>query len=188
MTEHLLQLIDRIQQPHILRDRLNPPQEPKAASGSSKDLLNLVNRVQTRACIEENKILLENRIKTLNRELRAMKHVEKCKMCLLELQLDVERYLGTRIFWWLNLSNDVGEEMKECPQVDDYRIGSYWSGSSDGTVRFIKDRMEWAWNVTLQEIRLTGKARSLLEHWNYSRSRQFQRKFESIISQFFLSG
>jgi hypothetical protein len=188
MSEHLLQLIEKIQQPHILRDRLNPPPEPKAASGSSKDLLNLVDRVQTRASIEEYKIVLKDRLETLNGELRAMKHVGKCRQCLLELQLDVERYLGMRIFWWLNLSDDVGEEMKECPQVENYRIGSYWSGSSDDTIRFIKDRMAWAWNVTLQEIRLTGKARSLLEHWDYSRSRQFQRKFESIISQFFLSG
>jgi hypothetical protein len=110
-----------------------------------------------------------------------MKHMENCGRCLMEAQLDVERYMGTRCFWWLDLNNDPSEFIEECPKPENYKIGSYWSGSSPDTIRFIKDRIAWARTMTLKEIRATGKARSLLEHWNFSRSDECREMYESLL-------
>jgi len=188
-SEQLSVLLERIRQPRILYHRIHPEKPKRKRLRTSKNLLNLLDRIETRRWVEATKPELEARIDALNKELKVMKHMENCGRCLMELQLDVERYNGTRCFWWLDLNNDPSESYEDCPKPENYKIGSYWTGSSDDTMRFIKDRIAWARIYTLKEIRATGKARSLLEHWDFSRSDEFREMYESLLySNFFLWG
>jgi len=186
-SEQLSVLLERIRQPRILYRRIHPEKPKKKRLRTSKNLLHLLDRIETRRWVEATKPELEARIDALNKELKLMKHMENCGRCLMELQLDVERYMGTRCFWWLDLNNDPSEFIEDCPKPKNYEVGSYWSGSSPDTIRFIKDRIAWARTITLKEIRATGKARSLLEHWDFNRSDECREMYESLLySNFFL--
>jgi len=108
-------------------------------------------------------------------------HVKNCKgngcYCHLELQLIIERYMGRNLPWFLNIMNDITmllecddgefpEEyeliLKDCPYPGAYKIGSYWTGSSPDTIRFIKDRCDWAEKIILKQIRNACKYLKLL--------------------------
>ncbi len=96
-----------------------------------------------------------------------------------ELQIDVERYGGSRSgLWFLDITNEVGigddeefwetmpEYFKSMPRVNDYRIGSYWNGASEDTVRFIKDRLEWARKNIVKEVRTISNYLRALKNWD----------------------
>lgn len=59
------------------------------------------------------------------------------------LQLDVERYYGTRGYWFLDLMNEEAVISLGAPKAEDYDIGCY-ERSSQGTIEFIKARLNWA--------------------------------------------
>jgi len=129
---------------------------------------------------------IEGEILALYAEMREYDHYINCEECLIELQLSVERYLGTRGPWFLNLQNeqflfDGEEEFGEewvCPYPDlpkarDYKIGYYsYSGedtSSEDTIRFIKDRLTWAIKFTDKRFEAAFKLVPILEKWSVSR-------------------
>ena len=118
-----------------------------------------------------------------------IRHVQNCDghdgcFCMMEIVLAIERYGGTRLPWFLNLMNDIttllydeeeiDEEfpeeykplLKECPHPRDYKIGSYWTGTSPDTKRFIKDRISWAEKIILRQIRNACKYLKLLIAWD----------------------
>ena len=137
---------------------LKPKLKLKAQKRSLKpspQLMALLGRMDNRAWREQTLILTVEYIKESAQELLFIRHLRSCEECRLIAQLDVERYAGSRSIWFLDLQNDVGQdwdeemyaeypELKDCPRVYDYRIGSYWTGSSPDTLRFIDDRMKWA--------------------------------------------
>jgi len=94
----------------------------------------------------------------------------------MELQLDIERYLGRQAPWYLNLTDEAGfddevweslpEYYKDCPRVEKYKIGSYWTGCSEDTIRFIKDRFKWAEKVLKQEVRAVRRYLRALKKWD----------------------
>ena len=115
-----------------------------------------------------------------------IRHVQNCDghdgcHCMLEIVLSIERYMGSRLPWFLDLVNDITmmlefededdfpeelEQIRECPHTRDYKIGSYWTGTSPDTIRFIKDRMSWAEKIILKQIRNACKYLRLLIAWD----------------------
>jgi hypothetical protein len=150
----------------------------------------LVQRLENRSYKEE---MLENTkqtIKGLRSDIRFIGHVLNCNECIMEASIDVERYWGGHGgMAWLDLNNNledlveynrydafedfenpVDEEIlrlwKEIPRVAAYRIGSYWSGTSPDTIRFIKDRLMWAEKLVRIELKKAKRYLRQLKMWN----------------------
>lgn len=145
----------------------------------SRYLIKLVNRVENRRWLAEEIPAAEERLKEQLNEIKFIVHALKCDQCLTEFQLDVERYLGSHSCrWYLDLTNEVefdGDEefwetmpefYKSMPRVKDYCIGSYWSGASDDTIRFVKDRLTWARKTIRQEVRVIRNYLRVLKNWD----------------------
>jgi len=124
---------------------------------------------------------LEFEIMELDAEITEYQYYKENKICLLELQLGVERYLGTRGPWFLNLQNEqflfdgeeeFGEEWvcpyPNLPKAKDYKIGCYRNSSPD-TIRFIKDRLAWAIKFTEKRFKAACKLVPVLENWPASK-------------------
>lgn len=117
---------------------------------------------------------IEGEILALYAEMREYYHYINCKKCLFELQLSVERYLGTRGPWCINYQMEQYrhqfEEMGDpdpypgCPKAKDYDIG-YYGHSSKDTVRFIKDRLAWAIKFTDKRFKAAFELVPILENW-----------------------
>lgn len=139
---------------------------------TSADLQSLLGRMETRRWKEESIIDLELLIRDLDSDLSLMDHLKTCKQCQLELTLDVERYYGSHCgIWYLDLMNGdyLPEYYPDCPKEANYEIGSYWSGTSEGTIKFIKDRVAWAEKITEKEFIAACKLITILENWPVSK-------------------
>ena len=109
---------------------------------------------------------IEGEILALYGEMREYYHYKNCKECLIELQLSVERYLGTRGPWCINYQmEEFIEEYPDCPKAEDYEIGWYGHSSKD-TIRFIKDRLSWAIKFTDKRFEAAFKLIPVLETWD----------------------
>lgn len=98
----------------------------------------------------------------------------------MELQLAIERYGGRNLPWYLDLTNEywddededwseengLPEYYKDCPRVKNYEIGSYWSGASEDTIRFIKDRLKWAEKIVEKEVNVIRRYLRALRKWD----------------------
>ena len=124
MVEHLVELTQR---PHILRDLIHPPKPIKPVD-YSKQIEKLLHRTQERKWIEIAYLQLIGVILQLRAEARFIWHFPKCRLCKANLMIDVERYMGSHSFWWLNLGNEdfLPEIYPDIPKERDYNIGSYW--------------------------------------------------------------
>jgi len=167
MSTELITLLQRIQG---RRERFTKPTEepPKP----SADLKRLLGRMETRRWKEESLIDLELLIRDLDADLSLMEHLKTCRQCQLELTIDVERYYGNHCgVWYLDLMNGdyLPEYYPDCPKAENYEIGSYWSGTSDGTIKFIKDRIAWAEKITEKEFAAACKLIAVLENWPVSK-------------------
>ncbi len=162
-------------------EKINAKPEPKLESPPepSMELLNLMSKVDNRRWLAEEIPATEERLKKQLYDLKFVIHAPKCEQCMAELQIDVERYGGSRSgLWFLDLTNEVGigddeefwetmpEYFKSMPRVNDYRIGSYWNGASEDTVRFIKDRLEWARKNIVKEVRTISNYLRALKNWD----------------------
>ena len=131
----------------------------------------LLGRMDTRKWVESEIVDFRFRIKELAGEIKFIRHARNCERCLVELQLDVERYMGSRLLWYLNLQNEEymfeDPRFSDRPKLENYRIGSYWTGCSDDTVRFIKDRMNWAEKITIKQLVAAVQYLKLLMSWNF---------------------
>jgi len=111
-------------------------------------------------------------------------------MCRMELQLDVERYLGNRSTWYLCLENTeyLEEEYPDCPKVEDYRIDNYWAQverlrqgitkSDANTMEFILDRAKWAYKIMGNQIKLSRQLLRMVRNWDFSEGTQ--KEFNTI--------
>jgi len=143
-------LLERIQPK--AESELKPMSEERMAEQDAKVLL-IVRRVENRQLIEEAKELTLETVKSIKLDLRLINHVLKCKQCMVELMLDVERYGGSHSgISSLDLTNNdclelyvdedeeddiemdlgasIGPELfklwRQIPRADSYRIGNYW--------------------------------------------------------------
>lgn len=62
--------------------------------------------------------------------------------------LNFERYLDSRMPWWLHLD----PEHPEAPSIGDYEIGNYWTGHKQGSEEFILARAKWAMPLLKQQL------------------------------------
>lgn len=99
--------------------------------------------------INEENTLRED-IENLELELKQIDHLRNCERCMVEAVLGIERYMGSRLPWYLNLINGV--DLDGCPQPEDYEIGWYGNDNLPGTTLFIKDRLKWAKQHMEQEL------------------------------------
>ena len=176
----LLERINRKTEP------IQPMTEEEMKAQDAKTRL-IINRVENRRYKEYTLNATLEMIKGIKADLRFNSHILSCEECLMMAQLDVERYWGTHggvacldlnnnfeeIFEngdFTDFGNPVSEEFmelwKEIPKVQDYRIGSYWTGVSEDTVRFIKDRLTWAKQLLLLELKAAREYYRLLLAWN----------------------
>jgi hypothetical protein len=143
-------LLERIQ-PNA-ESELKPMSEERMAEQDAKVML-IVRRVENRQLIEEAKVGTLETVKSIKLDLKLINHVLKCKQCMVELMLDVERYGGSHSgISSLDLTNNdclelyVDEEEEDdiemdlgasidrelfklwhqIPRADNYRIGNYW--------------------------------------------------------------
>lgn len=167
MSEEMNALIQLIRKP--APKPLMEPVEP------SEDQSFLIDRMSLRRWKKEELNRLLAKLQQLHGELAVIKHVRKCRLCQGELQLSVERYMGTRGPWWINLEGEMGypeiyeEEdslYKDAPRPDSYKIGSYWRGCSKDTIRFIMDRMRWAEHYMKEDVEISVDYYVELENWN----------------------
>ncbi len=170
-------LLERITPKPAILPETYEPQEPSSA------LMGLWSQVETQEWRESMLEQIEGEILALYAEIREYDHYNNCKQCLTELQMSVERYLGTRGPWFLNYQMEQSrhefEEMGDpdpypgCPKEKDYKIGYYsFSGkvtSSEDTVRFIKDRLAWGIKYTDKRFKAAFKLIPVLETWHASR-------------------
>ena len=159
----------------LLLKKIQRPQRFKPATDipltATPEFMSLWGRMQTRRWIKQSLQELDFVIEELDAELGFNEHVETCGMCQAELHLSVERYLGSRGPWWIDLRNGdyLPEQYPDCPKVEDYVIGSYWTGSSDDTMRFIKDRMAWANKIIEKQFKAACRLVKILENWPVTR-------------------
>ena len=173
MTSDLQLLLDKAVplKPKLKVQKRNPKPTPQ--------LMALLGRMDNRAWREQMLIFTAEYIKESANELLFIQHLRSCEECRLIAQLDVERYMGSRSVWWIDLQNDVGQnwdedmyeidpDLKDCPRVENYRIGSYWTSSSPDTLRFIDDRMKWADRVIRKKMLLACQYYKRVKAWDLS--------------------
>lgn len=159
----------------------------------------LLGRMDNRAWREQMLKFTAECIRESANELRLIQHLRSCEECRWIAQLDVERYLGSRSAWFLDLQNDIGQsyedeeidsDMKDCPRVDDYKIGSYWSGSSPDTFRFIDDRMKWADRIIRKKMLLACQYYKKVKAWDLNGEvpSEPELAYSLYSSSFFYSG
>jgi hypothetical protein len=143
-------LLERIQRK--AEPELKPMSEERMAQQDARANL-ILRRVENRRLIEEAKIGTLETVRSLKADLKLISHVLKCKNCMFELILDVERYGGSHSgIASLDLNNndllelyvdddekedvemDLGKSIdpellklwRQIPRASDYRIGNYW--------------------------------------------------------------
>jgi len=188
-------LIERIRQPHFLRDRIHPPPKPKVQK-TSKALMMLLHRLETRDWLAFVEVQLMEAVTYLRNEVKFIEHLPRCWICQVELKLDVERYNGTRSLWYLCLENSeyLEAEYPDCPREEDYIIDNYWAqveryrrtGTTEcpevNTMTFILDRAKWAYKIMGKQIHLARKLLRLVRNWDFSDrvSMEFDSLYEEL--------
>lgn len=158
--------------------------------------MGLLNRVAMRRWLDIVQDQLMESITYLRNEVKFIGHLPHCKMCQILLELDVERYLGTRSTWYLNLENSPSLERRYrgCPKERNYHIGSYWeqlqhfrkygntSVPGENTIEFILDRAKWAYKIMARQIRMARHLLRLVRTWNFSeaQTQEFQRLYNRL--------
>jgi len=189
-------LIERIQQPHILRDLTHPKKKVKVPRKTSKAVLMLLHRLQMREWLNFIEGQLIEAIIYLRGEVKFIEHLYRCETCKVLLKLDVERYNGTRSLWYLCLENSeyLEAEYPDCPREENYVIDNYWAqvercrktGTTEctetNTLKFIMDRAKWAYKIMGKQINLTRKMLRLVKSWDFSDRiiREFNRLYEEL--------
>jgi hypothetical protein len=178
MVEHLLEVIQR---PHVLQDRVHPqPERPRKSS--TKDLQHLLERIKMRDWVYRVQDSLMELIIELRREVEFIEHLQGCCICKMELRLDVERYNGSRLFWYTSLENSEYLERRypSCPKEQNYHIGNYWEqvayyrehGTADvpgeNTLDFILARAKWAYKIIGKQIRVARHLLHMARNWNFN--------------------
>jgi len=192
MVEHLIEVIQR---PHILLDRCRPPPLLKPVD-NSKNVAKLIKRIDERRETEIVEGQLWETIRQLRRELKFLKHFPKCPLCQAELMIDVERYLGKHMFWWLCLENSeyLEEQYPDIPMESAYHIGNYWEqvkwfnkhGNTDvpgeNTYQFILDRANWAFNIYGKQIHAARQMLRLVKTWDFSEAQHqdYMKLYEKL--------
>jgi len=113
-------------------------------------------------------------------EIKFIRHLRTCRGCQMEASLSVERYGGRGLPWFFDFNNfdcflDEVEDprFKDCPRIQNYRIGSYWDKTTDHNeiMKFINDRVDWAEKHIRQQMVQAVQFYRRLKNWNLNESR-----------------
>lgn len=136
----------------------------------------LVGRMAAREWRDDQLVQTIEYLKESANEIKFIQHLRTCRECRLEAELSIERYGGRGLPWFFDLINDPyeagffqdGDEdpYPGRPHTEDYKIGSYWTGSSQDTLRFIDDRSKWAENIIRQQIMMAVQFYKQLRNWD----------------------
>jgi len=181
LSAELRALLERIQKPKT------KPVCRKASLKPSPELLSLIGRMEARKWRADQLTCAVEYLRESANEIYLIKHIRACRRCQLEAELTVERYYGRGLPWFLDIMNDVAESwgdpdveadlrLKDCPRVEDYRIGSYWEDvkcvragkpiPAKETLKFIMDRCDWAERVIRQQIFVAARFYKRLKDWD----------------------
>ena len=183
-----------------LIERINSKAEteevkPVEKPAESPYLQRLLRRVENRELLEIAKAETLEVVKSIKLDLRLINHILKCKNCMFEAILDVERYGGSKGgITSLDLNNndflevyaDDEDELtedfesplepellklfKQIPKAENYRIGNYWlmlKGETNfETEKFIRDRLEWHRKILLYQLRKAREYYRILLKWD----------------------
>jgi hypothetical protein len=185
-------LLERIQSKE---PEMKSMSEERMAEQDAKVML-IVRRVENRQLIEDAKEGTLETVKSIKLDLRLINHVLKCKECMVELMLDVERYGGSNSgISSIDLTNndllelyvdedqddvevDIGASLDpelfqlwcQIPRAQNYRIGNYWlelKGETNfETEKFIRDRLEWHKKILLYQLKQARQYYRMLLKWN----------------------
>jgi len=170
------------------------PKYKKVSPEPSPYLMALVGRLKTREWLLQTECQLINFIAHLRREVKFIEHLPSCWICRMELQLDVERYLGNRSFWYLCLENNeyLEEQYPDCPKEENYKIDNYWAQverlrrgitkSDTNTMEFIMDRAKWAYNIMGQQIKISRQLLRMVRSWDFNEHsfEEFNRIYDEL--------
>lgn len=160
----------------VLLERITPKPKPiPEPKPPSEQQLKLLQRVQNRRWLETEIPLTEENLEGAKAYLRWIKRVPSDSMEMSIIQLGIERYMGSRCPWFLDISQgiDFDDEFweerppyyQDCPRATSYELG-YYGHSSEDTLRFIKDRLAWAKHVYKQEVKIIRKYLRALKNWD----------------------
>ena len=168
----------------LLLKRIQKPEEPKhqPPPKTSKKLLMLLTRLNTREWLLIVEGQLMEAVVYLKREAKFIEHLSHCRYCQLNLELDVERYNGDHSTWYLSLENNeyLEEKYPDCPREENYIIDNYWAqveryrktGTAESpevnTISFILDREKWAYKIAGKQIKLSRQLLRLVRAWSFS--------------------
>jgi len=144
--------------------RYGPPTDEPPETSESLRLL--YSRMSTRRWKENMLEALRVLLWELDSELWVIEHVLGCHECQLIWQLGVELYHGSRCPWYLNLGNDVGPFYPDCPKIEDYEFGSYWTRDEGKALPFVVARLKWAKNIIGKEFAASSTVINALENWD----------------------
>ena len=172
-------LLERIQRPHALSDYVRPPRAQPPQDDSSARML--IERINKRAWVEDTYGELHELLANLRGEINFIKHLPKCRFCQAELQIDVERYLGSRSPWWINLQDSeyLEEIYPEIPKEADYTIDNYWNqvahyrkygntNTGANTMEFIFARAKWVFKYFGKQVHIARQMLRLVKNWNFT--------------------
>jgi hypothetical protein len=186
-------LIERIRRPHVLHDRIYPTKLQLVKAGNVELLINRLAMREWLNFMEEQLIKSATHLRT---EVKFIEHLPHCWMCQMELQLDVERYNGTHLLWYLCLENSeyLEEQYSDCPREKDYTIDNYWAqveryrktGTTEraevNTLKFIMDRAKWAYKIMGKQIHLARQLLKFVRTWDFSE--QTIMEFNKLYEEF----
>ena len=154
----------------------------------------LIDRLNTREWLPQQEEVLMLQIRGLRSEVKWIEHLPHCRWCQLEVELDVERYLG-HIAWFVDLeSGEYWEKWDPtCPKEENYKIDNYWDQvqryrktgivewKESETLKFILDRAKWAYKITGKQIHLARQKLKLVRNWDFSG--QCERQFAKLENE-----
>jgi len=125
---------------------------------------------------------LMDTITYLRGEVKYIEHLPRCWVCMMQLKLDIERYLGKHSTWYLSLENNeyLEEQYPDVPKERNYHIGSYWEQvkhyrkygdtkvPGENTEKYILDRAKWAYKIMGKQIHLARKMLKIIRAWDFS--------------------
>ena len=161
-----------------VQPKLKPPPSPEP----------LIRLIRVRKWTETAIDSLMISINEMRQDVKFIDHLPSCRMCLIEIEIDVERYMGRRSFWWVDLqgSEYLEARYRKCPKERNYHIGNYWEqvqyyrehGTCDvpgeNTEQFILDRAKWAHKIYGKQIHVVRQLLKMLRSWNFNTDPQKQ--------------
>lgn len=143
----------------------------------SKEMVKLMNRLEARRWQTDELDRTMFNLEWTQQQISWIEHIRSCRQCQIEMQINIERYCGSRGPWYLNLEGEmcfpeIYEEegiYKTCPKPQDYKIG-YYGHSSEDTIRFILDRCKWAEAIIRSDIEILVDYYVDMEEWDLEAS------------------